>query len=290
MTANANFEEINQSKANFGKVYDEPDPRPYFETLGAFDYVIPGEAKPIFTSVIDTLREFRNVDQLKVIDVGCSYGVNAALLKHDLELEDLYRHFTESKELTGHEALAHDADFFAQHPADPSLEIVGIDVAESAVRYATDVGLLDNGIACDLEGGGLTPGIEKALTGTDLVISTGCVGYVSESTFENIISAQNELSHPWIASFVLRMFPYDNIESRLDEHGLVTERLEGHYFTQRLFADRQERERALMEIERLGLDPTPEYDDNCYYAAFYLSRPAEEVRKRPLTTILADVV
>ena len=79
---NALFGEINKAKADMGHIYNEPNPRAYFRELRELDYAIPGVAKPIFQKLIHHLQKNRD-DTVRVLDLGCSYGVNAALLKHD---------------------------------------------------------------------------------------------------------------------------------------------------------------------------------------------------------------
>ena len=81
MTADAEFEKINEAKANMDHIYDQSDPRAYFRELKKLGYGIPGAAKPIFQKLISHLRHRPN-DTVHVLDLGCSYGVNAALLKH----------------------------------------------------------------------------------------------------------------------------------------------------------------------------------------------------------------
>jgi len=85
------FEEINEAKANMDSIYDQSDPRAYFRELEKLDYAIPNAAKPIFQKLITHRRRGQD-DTVHVLDLGCSYGVNAALLKHDLSMDDLYQH------------------------------------------------------------------------------------------------------------------------------------------------------------------------------------------------------
>ena len=47
MQASTSFGEINSSKANFDDIYSQDDPRGYFSTLGALDYMIPDLAAPV---------------------------------------------------------------------------------------------------------------------------------------------------------------------------------------------------------------------------------------------------
>lgn len=79
------------SKANMDAIYIQPDPRAYFETLGGLDNVIPDQAKPVFQLMIRAIGNERD-RPVTMLDIGCSYGVNAALLKHDLSMADLHRH------------------------------------------------------------------------------------------------------------------------------------------------------------------------------------------------------
>lgn len=80
-----------QSKANFDGVYDLPDPRGYFEALGSLNYQAPEHGRRVFSALLGAIRDDGNVPN--VLDLCCSYGVNAALLKHDLTLDDLYARY-----------------------------------------------------------------------------------------------------------------------------------------------------------------------------------------------------
>ena len=92
MTGDPTFDEINDAKANMDHIYDRSDPRAYFRELKSVGYTIPGEAKPIFQKLIGHLQNKTN-DTVRVLDIGCSYGINAALLKYDLSIDNLYDHW-----------------------------------------------------------------------------------------------------------------------------------------------------------------------------------------------------
>ncbi|MEZ5889976.1 MAG: hypothetical protein R3D52_06780 [Xanthobacteraceae bacterium] len=99
MTDQIAFEEINKAKTNLDDIYNQPDPRAYCGRLRTLDYVIPEVAKPIFRKLISEVRQRRG-DPVHLLDLGCSYGINAALLKYDLTITDLYEHW-EAKRLAG---------------------------------------------------------------------------------------------------------------------------------------------------------------------------------------------
>lgn len=270
-------------KINLNGIYNKPEPTSYFSTLSRLGYRIPQEAKPRFQSLIDARRSATEADATKVVDLGCSYGVNGALLKHGLSMEDLYLRYGAPEVGDPGELLARDRNLYAES-ADASLEMVGVDPAERAISYAVDAGLLDAGIATDLEKADPTAEDVAAIENADLIISTGCIGYVTETSLERLLETSYD-SRPWMAHFVLRMFDFGAPEEMLGGHGYVTEKLPG-LFRQRRFASREERQHVLDNLHRLGIDPTGAEADGWYVAELHVARPEEAARSMPLADIL----
>lgn len=285
MASNEGFAAINDGKADFDDIYNQPDPAPYYRKLGKLEYGIPGEAKPVLQRVIDARRTVQD-DAVTVLDIGCSYGINAALLKHDLEMGQLYDWYEERPAASPAEAVAADRAFFAKQPHHEDLTMIGMDPAERAIGYAVETGLLNAGVVADLESGPLPSRDLPVLRDVDVITATGAIGYVTEKTFQQLLPAIDAARQPWIACFVLRMFPYEPIAHSFNELGLVTEKLEGVYFPQRRFADEQEAAHVLGQLEALDIDAGPESADGQYVAEFYLSRPFHVVQQRPLTSLL----
>ena len=283
-------------KANFEIIYDMEDPREYFNTLGEFDYCIPQHGQQVFSKLIEARHDggssngIEDRHRTKITDVCCSYGVIAALLKHGLSMDDLYARYS-SEELAGllSEELAEaDAAFYREHLKEAAPEVVGLDVARNAVSYGVRSGALDAGFAENLEENEPTEELRRAVSGTDLLTITGGVGYVSERTFERLLDCMTggpEGRIPWVAVFALRWVSYEDISEALSSFGLVTEKLEGHTFTQRRFTDAEEREYVLEELAGMDVDTTGKEDTGWYHANFYLSRPVGEANI-PLEAIL----
>lgn len=288
MTSVAQFEDINETKANMDHIYNQLDPRDYFRELKALDYSIPDAAKPIFQKLIDHLRQ-RGDNTVHILDLGCSYGVNAALLKHNLAMDDLYGHWGHDKLAdSSPEAIAAcDRNFLRELGEAQDIEMIGLDQAENAIAFAEEAGLLDQGFAINLETCPLPPQAKKDLTPIDLVISTGCVGYVTEKSFDRLLPAITQGRRPWIANFVLRLFPFDTIEETLSDWGYVTEKLEGHTFVQRRFASTEEQEQALDQLRDRGLAPISEEAKCHLLAEFYLSRPAADAAETPIQALFS---
>lgn len=279
-------------KVSLDHVYNQPDPRAYFRTLRTLDYQLPQLAKPYFSKVIDECRESRPERPLRVLDVGCSYGVNAALLKFDLAMEELYDRYAPDSGLTVDprgraELVDGDRALARARGGATDLEVIGLDASGPALDYALDASFLDDALHADLESRDPTGPERASLTGVDLVISTGCLGYVTGRTLTRIVTAASpDAAHragapaggngpglPWMAHFTLRMFPFDPIAETLARFGYQTEAVD-RVFKQRRFASDRERDQVLTTLAGVGVDPTGLEADGWLYAQLFLSRPS----------------
>ncbi|MFF3325968.1 class I SAM-dependent methyltransferase [Streptomyces sp. NPDC002889] len=260
-------------KVSLDHIYTQPDPRAYFNVLRPLGYCVPQQAKPYFEKLIKEYREARHVRVPQVLDIGCSYGINAALLKYDATMDELYaRYDDDGREGESREdLLARDRELSrSRRPAQP-LRFVGLDTSGSALSYALDAGFLDDAVHADLEAHEPTPRQRAQFAGTDLVISTGCLGYVTERTLTRVVEAQGT-RRPWMAHFVLRMFPFDPVEHALAGLGYRTIRVE-EVFKQRRFASEQEQALVLERMSAAGVDARGLEAEGWLYAQLFLSRP-----------------
>jgi SAM-dependent methyltransferase len=280
-----NFTSINSTKANFDEIYVKNDPRSYFSVLGALDYMIPDVAAPVVRQILMAYeRRYRR--RPVVLDVGSSYGINAAVHRFPVTFASLRRRYArhEMTALEADEVARLDRNYYASWPDTGTASFVGLDASEQAIRYALDVGLIERGIVADLETAPLTDEAQDLVANVDIVLSTGAVGYVSEKTFGSIMASA---SRPlWIVSFVLRMFPYDSLQRLFAKNGLVTEHLDSALFVQRRFSDIDEFERCLGELERRGLDSNGFESDGLLQADLFVSRPAADVERACLEDIV----
>lgn len=260
-------------KLDLTNIYDQPTPLDYFSTLSQLDYCVADEARPAFQRLIEARRDLRDQSEVTVLDVGCSYGINAALLKYGRSLEELNSHYLDHDGTAREELVSLDGEFF-DTPADDQVRMIGIDNAARAVRYAVDAGILDAGVALNLEAADPGPEAVSVLENADLVISTGCYGYVTERTFERILE-NCQVSRPWLANMVLRMFDYSDASRMLERHGYVTERVPG-LVRQRRFASPEEQLRVLGNLDVAGVDPAGLEARGWYYAELFVSLPRDE--------------
>ncbi|MGW0466673.1 hypothetical protein ACWDX6_15525 [Streptomyces sp. NPDC003027] len=256
-------------KARFDDVYDQPDPRAYFRRLAPLEYEIPQRAQAAFR------RAAAERDGGTVLDLCCSYGINAALLNHDLTLAELYARYTgpEVSELTGAELAERDKAFYAARRRPDAAPVLGLDVAGHALRYAREVGLLDDAFAENLEGDEpASPRLRAAMADVGLITLTGGGSYLTRRTFAALL--------PWsrrplrVSAFVLRTVDYAPIAACLAEYGLRTVVDPSVTYPQRLFTDEREQRFAIETVRALGADPTGRETEGRFHTVLYESVPA----------------
>lgn len=287
MNKSASFTKINELKMDFSDLYTSNDPRNYFKYLGQLDYIIPHLAQPVFDQLIRARRELQD-GPVTVLDLGCSYAINGALMKYALDYEALRRRYTAPtlQSLNSEQVLELDRHFYRSWPKNEGVRVIGHDISENAIRYGEQCGLLDHGLTIDLERRDPTPAEAAVLADVDIIVSTGCVGYVTAKTFQRVLKAIRPGRSPWVASFVLRMFPFEDIENTLSAHGLDTEPYEGATFVQRRFANREEMEATIRAVEARGIDSYGHEAEGLFHADLFLSRPADEIARRPIQKLV----
>ena len=279
------FSRINQAKAIFDDIYALNDPRSYFSVLGDLDYMITDVAEPVVRQILAAKGSVTGVKPI-VLDVGCSYGINAAVHRFQLTFGGLRHRYArrEMRAISSEELVRLDRNFYAAWPDVGLARFIGLDISAPAIRYATSVGLLEQGVVADLENDTLSAESARIIRSTDVVMSTGCIGYVTEKTFSKILDATEQ--PPWIISFVLRMFPFNPLAAAFAQRGLVTERLAGATFIQRRFRDAEEFESSLATLASLGVDATGLESEGLFHADLILSRPEADARAAPLEDIV----
>ncbi|WP_228001234.1 class I SAM-dependent methyltransferase [Nocardia australiensis] len=258
-------------KASFDDIYNRPDPREYYARMSELDYRIPELAKPFLQQQIEAYRASTQVSTPTVLDIGCSYGVNAAMLRLDTSIGELADHYRVATESDRAALIARDRAWLDAQDRLPDVRFIGMDAAGPALAYARAAGFLHDTVHADLEANDLTEEQRATLADVDIVVSTGCIGYVTEKTLSRVARAHPR-RRPWMAHFVLRMFDFDPIAEELAVLGYRTEQAPG-MFEQRRFASDAERAQVLDTLSSNGVDTTDYEDAGWLYAKLYISRP-----------------
>ena len=274
-------------KTDFTRIYREPDPRAYFRTLMPLNYQIPQQALPVFQAVLAASE--RTGRPRTVLDVCCSYGINAALLRCEVDLREIGARYTERTPAVLSELIDADAQFYADRRRRTDRAVFGLDVSSPAIDYGVGAGLLTGGWAEDLEASEPSTELSAGLRDVNMIISTGGVGYIGPRTFDRLVATVGDRHDLWLVIFVLRVFAYDEIAETLTRYGLVTEQVPGLTFRQRRFADTDEFDAANHDVLARGLDPTGKEADGWYHAECFISRPAAAAAQTPITDVLAEL-
>ncbi|KNB54204.1 hypothetical protein AC230_02915 [Streptomyces caatingaensis] len=261
--------------SSFDDIYDRPDPRAYFTRLAPLEYRIPHHAQPVFRAAVADLARRRPGRPVTVVDLCCSYGINAALLNHDVTLDELYDRYTgpATAGLSRAELAASDREFYASRRRPEAVPVVGVDVSARAVAYAVDAGLLDAGFAENLEAAPAGPALAAALAPADLVTVTGGLSYIGPRTFDAVVAPSG--GRVRVVAFAVRPVDYRPVAEALARHGLVTT-ASGRTYPQRRFTGPEERRVVLERVRAAGLDPAGREAEGHYHAALYVSRPSAE--------------
>ncbi|MEV5238028.1 hypothetical protein AB0K89_02675 [Streptomyces cinnamoneus] len=266
-------------KSSFDDVYGRADPRAYFARLAPLHYQVPHHAQPVFRGVLaDRIRAEPAGAPVTVVDLCCSYGINAALINHDVTLQDLYDRYTgpDTAGLSVGELIAGDKEFYAERRRPDAVRIVGVDASPPAVAYAAAVGLLDAAFAANLETTPVGASLADALASAGLITVTGGLSYIGPRTFDAVCAPAR--GRAWVAAFAVRPVDYQPVADALRRNGLVT-RAGARTYRQRRFTDADEQRRVLARVRAAGLDPTGMETTGYYYATLYQSRPAAAWRR-----------
>ena len=96
----SNYDEQNRIKASFYAAYTALTPHRYLHNMTAVDYRMADYMNPFLTAVVDASVSPPPQRPVRILDLGCSYGVSGALLKTNCsyqELANFFRYETSSE-------------------------------------------------------------------------------------------------------------------------------------------------------------------------------------------------
>lgn len=276
-------------KADFTALYTGADPRGYYRGLAPLAYQIPARAAPAVERVLAASAVGGR--ERTVLDLCCSYGVNAALLRREPDFDALVSHYCDpgADGLDPAALAARDRDALGR--AHHERRVLGLDVSAAAVAYAVEADLLSEGWAADLEQEPADDArsLGDALGDVGLVLCTGGVGYVTERTYGRVLEALDRPEDVWLLTFVLRAYAFDAIAEVAAGYGLLTERVPGPGLRQRRFVDDAEAREATAAVRAQGLDPAGVEDTGWYHACCFVTRPAAAAQETDLADLMAGV-
>jgi len=261
-------------KKNFTDIYTQKFPDDYLEEMKRLHYHIPDKTKPLYLSLAEQL--YKKLSRpINILDIGSSYGINSALMKHDLEMADLEDFFLQEDSTS----LEKTRQFFEKNPSNDNLNFYQVDISNPALQFSEDVKLCKKGICVNLETDSLPI---KEIPSFDMIIATGCIGYIGFKAFSNLFELikkqqtkhpQSDMAEPIFAFSVLRIFGMEKIRQTFDYYGYSLVRTDLDPIRQRRFSGSDERQQTISLLNSKGIDAKDFEDDGHFYAHFYVASP-----------------
>ena len=285
------YDEQNRAKASFDAAYTAQPPHQYFRNMTAVDYRMADSMNPYLSAVVDA--SMTSQEPVRVLDIGCSYGMSGALLKTDCAYRDLaefYRHKASSEYAS---CVVESQRWLDSHEMRGDVEVVGFDSSEEAIRFAAASHMIDDGIALNLEDekSELTDNEAYLIRECDVLLSTGAIGYVTDKTLNPILDefgndARGALG-PVAVMSVLELFDPAPIAEAFTEHGYRF----GHLpvrMPQRRFVDEDERKGVVEALRQRGVQADALASEHQMFAGLCIAAKPE--RFDTLAECVTDVL
>lgn len=259
-------------KKDFSDVYVQKYPAPYLEEMKNVEYRIPDQTKPLYKHLAERIVNYTR-RPIKILDIGSSYGINSALINHELVMSELDEFFIENNP---HPSIKSTQNFFDDLPnSDSNLEFYLVDISSPALDFAEKAGLCQESFCINLEKESIPNKLQQVMQDIDLIISTGCVGYIGWKSFVKIFqkigSGRDPL--PVFAFTILRIFPSDDIERVFRENNFELVKTRIGPLKQRRFYDENEKNDTIRLLKSRNIETRNLEDTGYYFADLYVGGP-----------------
>ena len=264
-------------KKDFTNIYTQKTPYSYLKEMQVLQYRIADHTKPLYLSLAEQLYN-KLQRPINILDIGSSYGINSALMKHDLVMSELDDFFLTKDEPN----ITQTKQFFEKQPQNDHLNFYEIDISNPALVFSEDFGLCEKGICVNLETDNSK--LIQELPEFDMVIATGCIGYIGYKAFSNLFEViKNQKAYspipesqditPIFAFSVLRIFDMEKIQKTFDYYGYSLINSDVEPIPQRQFSDADEQSQTISLLHEKGIDTKNYEDEGHFYADFYVASP-----------------
>ncbi len=263
-------------KKDFTDIYTQDSPYRYLKEMDRLEYSISDSTKLLYNSIIEELENTLS-RPINVLDLGSSYGINSSLMKYDLTMSELNNFFLNGTEPTKKETK----QFYEKCTSNDNMNFYQIDISEEALKFSEEMCLCERGMNIDLESEKLN--LLESLPKMDVVIATGCIGYIGYKAFSNIFegiknsqsnSTESEIEHtsPIFAFTVLRMFDMEDIQEIFKRYDYSLVKMDQEPISQRNFSTPEEKMKTCSLLHGMGIDTKKYEDDGNFYADYYVAR------------------
>ena len=278
------YREENKVKANFDDAYIQPTPHEYVREMASHAYQIGEQTRPYCIAATELLKE-RNAEAwpLQMLDVGCSYGMGSAFVRHGCSFDEIVAFFASRAPMDYPSCCAAMRKWLNVIPPVWDMRCIGMDRATQAIEFGLHAGLLDGGIGRNLEDPAVHPTETdlKWFRSCNLLVSTGAIGYVTETTLSKVLphlgADHPDGFGPLSVITILRMFDIEPIISVFEQSGLCLTSVPGIRLPQRNFADNAEQISVRRLLHEKGINTRNYEDEGMLYADLFVAAPVEQL-------------
>ncbi len=261
----------------YDDIYDLADCRAYYRAMQQAGFRTAHYAAAGFRAVLAELRRVRGLGRAGIVDFASGYGIAAALMRHDLSLNDVLTRYQDPwfDDADTAAMIAADRDWYAgARPAGAADWYAGIDIAANALNYGRAVGIFDRVFAEDLAAEAPSEALAGTLADCDLIVECGSIAHMLPRALDRVLTAA--VRRPWVATAPIRGNDSAEAIAVLKNHGLTVEWLGERPFPHRRFANADEQARGVANAEARGYDTAGLERDGYFHAQIILARPPEE--------------
>lgn len=271
----------------YDDIYDRPDARAYYRAMDAAGFRTAHHAADGFAAALSAVRARRGGGACKILDFASGYGIAAALLRHDLTLDDVLARYRDPwfDAATPPEVITADARWYRARRIDRQNDVhVGIDVAGNALAYARSVGIFDAVFPENLQADTMSDALCDAMADCDLIVECGSVAHLLPLALDRLLQAAPG-PKPWIVTAPIRGNDSAAAFDVMRRHGLHVDGMGDRPFRHRRFADSAEQARAIENAAARGHDTAGIESNGFFHAQLYLARPVSETGAVPGWTL-----
>ena len=263
-------------KKDFTDIYTQDSPYEYLKEMDRLEYSIPDSTKPLYNSIIEHLEDTLS-RPINVLDLGSSYGINSSLMKYNLTMSELNDFFLNGSEPTKKETR----QFYEKCNSNDNMNFYQIDISKEALKFSEEMNLCERGMNVDLEAEKLN--LLESLPKMDIVIATGCIGYIGYKAFSNLlkviknrqsnsIESETQYIAPIFAFSVLRIFDMEDIEEVFKIYDYTIVKSDIKPIRQRNFSNPKEKSQTVSLLHDMEINTKRYEDDGNFYADFYIAK------------------
>jgi hypothetical protein len=261
----------------FDDIYNLEDCSAYFRAMDHAGFRTAHHAVAAFRKTRDALARLRGLEAVNVMDFASGYGIAAALMRHDVTLDDVLMRYRDAwfDQASARDVIAADAKWYGTHKRDDMKDsFAGIDIADRALKYGCDVGIFEAGFAEDLQANAPSEGLQRWLSICDLIVECGSVAHMLPDALARVLDAAPR--RPWVITAPIRGNDTAEAIEVMQSRGMVVEVLDVPPFRHRRFADADEQARAIANARARGHDTDGFESEGYFHAQLFLARPLDE--------------